>query len=578
MRVKGGFGRREKSEKNQSPLQLRQSLLALESGLRPRERGGKLTVALIWPGSYHAGMSSLGYLWVYGYLNSRPDAMAERFFCSESELNRSVSLESGLEVGEFNVAAASMSVENEYWRLLDILWQSKIEVERVKRKSGPLIVAGGVGVWSNPWPLWQFVDLFVLGEGEAQWPSLVDCLISPMYLKADYLKRLELIVERVSGALAPALIENRPEELNLSNLYQNIKVRPASLSYPYQSSLLPPVSPIITPKTEFSSSALVEIARGCPWGCRFCLTGFLYRPYRPWSEESIIKALEPWLKKGAKVGLVSPAVAEHKSLESIIDRLYELKIWVSLSSLRLSALSENLARKMARGGLKALAVAPEAGSIRLRAAINKNITEDEILSSARLLALSGLRRLKLYFMIGLPFESEEDLEQLWRLVARIKKETSLKGGGPLIVVSVANFTPKPHTPFEDEALATEEEMRAKGTFLARGFKGLSGVELKLDPPKWSIVNALLSRGGPLSGELTRQLWLNQGKSGPALKAIGYAPTWPDHEKGALVKSWKIVAAPVGQTFLEVEKSKSAQYLNSSPCPASLNCLRCGAFG
>jgi radical SAM superfamily enzyme YgiQ (UPF0313 family) len=578
-----------------SPEALRRELLAGERGVVVKDPGGRLKVALIWPGSYRTGMSALGYLWTHGYLLSRPDVLSERCFGPPEGGLKAVTLESGRRLDDFDLVAASLTIENDYWMLPATLEAGGIPPLRRDRGPGhPPVIAGGVGVWSNPWPVMPFVDVVLAGEGEGAWPALADLANSDEFRKADQGGRLRLIRDRVPGALVPGAWPKGEWESGGGDLDfgearykpsgtargEGIEpVVPAFLAWPPPEGLEPPVSPIVSKGAEFADTALVEISRGCPWGCRFCLAGFLYRPHRVWPVSSILSALDRWLSPGARAGLVSPAVADHPGLEEILSELQDREVSVSLSSMRLTEVTESLAGRLAKGGLKGLAVAPEGGSERLRESINKNLSEAEILSAARLLAFGGLRRLKLYFMIGLPGETEGDLVELARLSGAIRAATRIGRAGPQVAVSAANFTPKPHTPLEEAALMTEAEMRRKGERLAELIRReAKGVELRLDPPRWTLVQGLLARGGPGSYKLTEALWRQRGRTGPALKAYGYSLGDPVHREGPRPKPWRVVANRAGTGILESERAKAALSELSEPCPPELGCGRCLACG
>ncbi|MDR0355155.1 MAG: radical SAM protein [Deltaproteobacteria bacterium] len=602
-RASGEERRKFRSRKSVEPSDLN-LLASLERGAVRKDPGGRLSVALIWPGEYHTGQSSLGFLWVYRFLAQSRLGLAERFFSSDPVSGRPLSLESRRPLDSFDLLAASLVLENDYWLLLNLLTRAGLSPERSERRGqGPMLLVGGVGVWSNPWPVLPFVDLVLAGEGEEQWPPLLDLFTDKSFAALDYYGRLRALSAAVPGLLAPALwpeealsgrgAPNLAETLSRSprlrgrredaasppcaNDSDSLKpVVPALLKWPFPQDLLPPATSILTPKTEFPLTTLVEISRGCPWGCRFCLAGYLYRPHRPWSGEAVLKAAFSQVPEGGRVGLVSPAVAEHPELGRIIDGLIERGASVGFSSLRLSALTESLAAKMSKAGLKGLAVAPEAGSQKLRDVINKNLNESEILSSAALLSSYGLRRLKLYFMIGLPGETLDDLAAMAALTEKIQKAVRGAGRGPVVAVSVANFTPKPHTAFESAPLATMEEMRKKGQLVAGLLSKIGGLEVRLDPPRWTLIQGLLARGGPESANLVRALNESGGRAGEALKIFRYAPTHHLHEPQVGVKPWRVVAPPVGFECLEEEEARSRSARITPACPTEGHCGRCRA--
>ena len=605
-------------------------LVASEKGAVRKEPGGRLKVALIWPGTYRTGMSALGFLSIYGRLNSRQDVLAERFFWPEGDLAREyersggplLSLESGRPLKDFDLVAASLSLENDYWYFPRILTGGGLAPLAANREeSDPPVLAGGVAIWANPWPLMPYADLILAGEAEAQWPELIsawDAIRFSPLPKPDLLRLLSrntpgtlhpgAIAEPLAppgqgfgyffedrrqltefdpipqagtraarGAVAPS--QSRRPGGNFENLPTSEPLKPAVLAWP-PVGLLPPVSPILTPKAEFADTKLVEISRGCPYGCRFCLAGFIFRPHRPWPLESILEALGDPEAEGEKVGLVSPAAADHPQLDDLLDILFQQKRVVTLSSLRLSAITPLLAEKLAAGRLHGAAVAPEGGSQRLRDIINKDLTEEVILEGARLLAEAGLKKIKLYFMVGLPEEEDEDLLALAELCRKIRQAARKGPAQPELLVSLANFTPKAHTPFESAAMNTAAEFKRKGQLVSRALKGIPRLSVNLDPPLWAIAQGLLARGGPESRHLIEAMVKHEGRLKASLAEIGYSPDHPVHRPWPedRPKPWRIIEPAAGFDCLEKEELRSRQGLVTPACPTVARCGRCLACG
>ncbi|MDR1922308.1 MAG: radical SAM protein, partial [Candidatus Adiutrix sp.] len=261
-----------------------------------------------------------------------------------------------------------------------------------------------------------------------------------------------------------------------------------------------------------------------------------------------------------------------------LETLLSQRRVAALSSLRLTAVTPRLAALLAAGRLQGAAVAPEGGSQRLRDVINKDLSEERILEGARLLAEAGLSRLKLYFMVGLPEENDDDLAALVDLCRKIRAAARRGQARPFLTVSLANFTPKAHTPFEEAPMATEKEFKRKGAFVAKALKGETRLTVNLDPPLWSIVQGLLARGGPESGRLVEALWAAGGRPRPALRAVGYTPEHPLHHPWppGQAKAWRVVAPSGGLDYLAGERARAALGLTSPPCPPSGHCGRCRA--
>ena len=526
-----------------------------EKGLIRKRWRGRVPVALVFPNVYHVGMSNLGFRLVYHFLNSFEEIVCERFFLAEGPLR---SLESQRPLGDFPFVLFSVSFESDFVNVVKILTQGGIEPQRVQREGGPKILAGGIASWLNPDPLTPFVDGFLLGEIEALGLPLVEALCGerrweevPGFLPADY-----------------------PLSFDDQGLVQEIPLRVKRVIA--EELKRPPFSDLLTPETEFSETYLLEVGRGCGRGCRFCAAGMLYRPPRPWPEEILRQALERIPPK-SKVGLVGLEFSAQETIEHLAEALLRKDCLLTFSSLRADCLTPSFVKLLSRQ--RTATIAPEAGTERLRKVINKGLSEEEILRAAELLASAGVRVLKLYFMIGLPTETEEDLEGIVRLVKKIKhtvdKVTKPKGHVLELRLSVASFVPKPHTPFQWAPFAGVQTLKKRLRWLQKKIGRIPNTKLTTDLPKWAYLQALLARGDRRLKTLL--LALAQGAS--LRQALVKLPLNPDflvqrQREPDEVFPWEVVNLGIKREFLwqEWENSQKAR-----PSPGCLlgQCRRCG---
>jgi len=568
-------------------------ILALERGAIVKDWGGKTPVALAFANTYHAGMSNLGFQAVYGLFNAESDVVCERVFLPDrglaDEYARSgsplLSLESQRPLTEFEIIAFSLSHENDYPGLVRLLRLARIPARRQdRRESHPLIMAGGVTMRLNPEPLADFLDLVLIGDGEIIVPSLLRTwreVRSKLPLPKK--ERLLHLARNVPGAYAPAyyeaaldregrLISFQPTRTDLSAVLSPARVR--TLPHPALT------SQILTPQTEFARTRLVEIGRGCPRGCRFCLAGFVYRPPRFQTVEAVIEALGPPGPQPERVGLVSPAVADHPQLEEIIRRLTDQGRQITVSSLRVESLTPTLAQALTAGRLKSAAVAPEAGSERLRTFINKDLTPEQIFEGVRLLAEADIRKIKLYFMIGLPTETRADVEAVVDLVKKIKDrlKRSFKGRRllPELTLSVAGFTPKPFTPFQRMPMLETREMKLRAKILQKQLRGLQGVRVHFDVPKWAYLQTLLSRGDRRVALMLEALDRLDGNLTKAFREVPFNPDFfvtRSLDRDPLLP-WSFIDHGFSPGFFDQEMDRAASGRITPPCQPE-TCRLCG---
>jgi radical SAM superfamily enzyme YgiQ (UPF0313 family) len=469
------------------------AILARETGTIRKDQGGRLCVALAYPNSYHVGMSSLALQILYHSLNSDPKVVCERVFW-DHRLNAPglplLSLESQTPVRQFDVWAFTISFEMDYFNVLAMLRAAGVpplaeERSRLDAGSGipdryPLLIGGGPGIAMNPEPMAPFFDAIVIGEAEEILPCLVETLRNGI---SDEREGLLDALDLLPGVYVPTRVAPTPHGRRIERLW----VRDMGL--------IEPVSCLYTPDTEFGNRHLIEIARGCGRGCHFCLAGYVYRPPR----EQPLERILAWAREGVGrasrdrgraegIGLVSAAVSDHSQIDSLATELQALGIRISVSSMRTDPISLPLVRALAGSGTKTLTIAPEAGSPRLRKVINKTQTEDDLLSAVELAQVLSFPHLKLYFMVGHPTETDEDVQGIADLT--LKARALFRRN---ISINATPFVPKPHTPFQWAAMTPAKTLSERQKRLRQAL-ARHQVTVHADPPDWAEVQAVLARG------------------------------------------------------------------------------------
>jgi len=465
-------------------------LLETESGVIIRDWGGRVPVVLAYPNSYAVGMSNLAVHGLYGWLNDLPGVVCERAFASQtaglgaprhtSHHDEPITLESQRPLQDAAVVAFSVSFEPDYFNVVAMLRGAGIPLRAADREDGdPLVILGGPAVGANPEPLAPLADAVVIGEAE----ELLGDLIAPVREGWGQERRATLeALAQVPGVYVPLLHDGRPIPRRVLDDLD---------AYPL-------ATRIYSPRAEFGDMALIEISRGCGHGCRFCLAGYWYRPIREHSLEVVLdlarEALRCQRRHDKKIGLVAAAVSDYSRIDELVAALRDMGAAISASSLRVNPLSPALVRALAESGSRTITFAPEAGTERLRRAISKGINHDDIMSAVALAAGEGIEALKLYFMVGLPGETDDDVEGLVSLVGEIRAAFPRH-----IVASVTPFVPKAHTPFERRAMAEADVLRHRLERIAAGMAPLR-VQFRAEAVGDARWQGVLARGDRRLGE------------------------------------------------------------------------------
>ena len=551
-----------------------------ETGVIRKDDRGRVRVALVFPNTYAVAMANLGFQAVYQLFNQREEVACERLVLPENPDAPLRSLETGTALRHFDIIAFSLSFENDYPRIPEILDKSGSPfLHNLREAHHPLVMAGGVATFLNPEPLADFFDLFLIGEAEV----LTDPFFN-LYLKHRELSKealLHCLATQMDGIYTPHFytpLRNAQGRICGLTPASGLPLRVRRVFDPRVSEKAT-CSPITSAHSAFPDTFLVETSRGCPHGCRFCSAGFVYRPPRFRNMDVLEAAIAEGKNRKMKVGLMGTAVSDLKDIDRICATALEGELVLSFSSLRADALTPALLETLAAGGVKTATIAPEAGSQRLRQVINKGLDTSTLLNAAERLVSAGIPNLKLYFMVGLPEETPEDIAELKALVMAIKarflEASRLKGFMGVITVGVSPFVPKPFTPFQWAAMQSEARLKAILKELRKDFGPIPNVRFHDENPKNSILQAILARGDRDISRLITALWQEKGHLKRACMAIQLDPS-PYLAARSLQDflPWEILDHGIRRSFLEHERHKASQALSTPPCPMK-DCATCG---
>lgn len=506
----------------------RRDVLADETYVHgPPAGSGRLRVALLFPGDYAVGMANLAVQSLYRLLNAHPDVLCERAFhpgISEQDRRRDEtlrSLEHDTALGAFDVIAISSSFELDWLNVPAALTRGGVPPLTAARTThSPIVIAGGPAVTSNPQPLAPLADALFIGEAEPVIGPLLDLLLAHDRASSEGRGAILEGIAQIRGFYVPALEQDLPiPRIALSNL-----------------DAVPTTTEVLSPHAEFPSTFLIETGRGCPRGCRFCLARRIYHPLRARSARAILAGAREGLEHTDRIGFVGAAVADHPQIEQIATGIVAMGGRVTTSSLRAEGVTPALLQALASGGQRTITLAPETADPELADLIGKRIDYETVQRAVEMAAAAGLTDVKLYFMLGLPDETDEVIERTVEFVEALEQSVA----GIHVTVAAGALVPKPHTDFERIAVPDPGEVQRRLKRLRKQIRARTRADVRLSSARWSAVQTMLGRGGrELAPVLLAAAGGNPGDFDRAMREAGLSPRdYLGEQTGAL--PWDVV--------------------------------------
>ena len=542
-------------------------------------------VAIVYPNTYFVGMSNLGLHIIYEEINLRNDSVCERIFLPEKKELEAydktktplMSVETQRPMHQFDVVAFDVTFEMDYFHIPLMLRHGRVPIMGKDRTEfDPIVIAGGPCATFNPEPFADFIDAFIIGEGEGIVSRVLDIIRDGKMEGLDRHAILRQLAD-VSGVYVPSLYVPIYSEEGEFKGYDIAEGVPKTITRHFEMLTSGGETVVATNYTEFGAMYIIEVARGCGRHCRFCMAGYCFRVPRVRPLEILKEGVDRAEKLGKKVGLMGAAISDYPEVDELVNYIRSKDMRYSCASLRADSLTQAVVDGLADSGQKTITIAPETGSERLRRVINKGISEEHLQNAATLSAKSGIQHMRLYIMIGLPTETDEDIEAIVGLAERTQAHMAEVGCKGRLTLSINPFIPKPFTPFQWMAMDNQKTVEKKLQYIKKALQKNRRIEVLVESPKEAYIQGVLARGDRRLGAVLVACAADRGSKSfkSEMKAAGLDMDDMNYRERSFDEflPWSHLDMGMDEGYLEMEWKRSVDEAYTPPCVQG--CKRCG---
>ena len=542
-------------------------------------------VAIVYPNTYFVGMSNLGLHIIYEEINLRNDSVCERIFLPEKKELEAydktktplMSVETQRPMHQFDVVAFDVTFEMDYFHIPLMLRHGRVPIMAKDRTEfDPIVIAGGPCATFNPEPFADFIDAFIIGEGEGIVSRVLDVIRDGQMEGLDRHTILRQLAD-VTGVYVPSLYVPIYSEDGAFKGYDIADGVPKTIKRHFEMLTSGGETVVATNYTEFGAMYIIEVARGCGRHCRFCMAGYCFRVPRVRPLEILKEGVDRAEKLGKKVGLMGAAISDYPEVDELVNYIRSKDMRYSCASLRADSLTQAVVDGLADSGQKTITIAPETGSERLRRVINKGISEEHLQNAATLSAKSGIQHMRLYIMIGLPTETDEDIEAIVGLAERTQAHMAEVGCKGRLTLSINPFIPKPFTPFQWMAMDNQKTVEKKLQYIKKALQKNRRIEVLVESPKEAYIQGVLARGDRRLGAVLAACAADRGSKSfkSEMKAAGLDMDEMNYRERSFDEflPWSHLDMGMDDGYLEMEWKRSVDEAYTPPCVQG--CKRCG---